>query len=463
MSRTTIEKPRNRTPVKATSGGIRNYRSALKYLNSLINFEQISPERYASKRNLSRSSRLMSALGHPQKRFKSVHIAGTKGKGSTATMLAEMLRSTGYLVGLYTSPHIMDIRERIVIDGKWISTADFAKSVAAVEAVTKKARVTDPTYFEILTAAAFHRFAEAEVEVAVVETGLGGRLDCTNVITPEVVGITGISYDHMQQLGSTLSEIAAEKAGIMKRGIPVVTVPQRAEVKETLSRVAAEVEAPLRVSNEDVAFSSRFEFSRTSGKHTRICFTTPISRYEHVQVPLLGDHQAVNCGLVLNIVDTLKGRGFKIDDQLAAAGLANVHLPGRMEMICEEPRILVDGAHNAASLDALVRAIGQNITYDSMVVLFGCQRHKDIPGMMRRLQLGADKVVFTGARIPQSADPTDLAAHYLEQCGKVAQVADDLEDALTIARSAVSRGDLICITGSFYLVAAAKRLLAKSL
>ncbi len=403
---------------------------------------------------------MLSALGNPHRSFKSVHIAGTKGKGSTATMLAEMLRGCGIKVGLYTSPHLLNIRERIVVDGKMISETAFAKAVAAVASVTAKAKVAEPTYFEVLTAAAFRHFAAEEVDLAVVEAGMGGRLDATNVITPEVVGLTSISRDHTLQLGDDLPSIAREKAAIIKKGTPVVSAPQRPNVKEVFQEVAEAVDAQLRFSNEGVDFSYRFEFSRSAGRHARICLTTPTSRFEHLQVPLLGVHQAANCSLALGIVDVLKTRGFSIDDQEAIAGLGNVRLPGRMQMICDDPRILVDGAHNAASIDALIRAIGQHIPYDSMIVIFGCQKDKDIPGILRRLQLGADKIIFVSAGSPRSADPTELAAEYTEHSGKMAQVAETLEEAMRIATSAITREDVICITGSFYLVAEAMRKFA---
>lgn len=407
--------------------------------------------------NLARMNRLLSALGNPHRSFKSIHIAGTKGKGSTATMLAEMLRASGFKVGLYTSPHLLSIRERIIVDGKMISESAFAKAVAAVVNITAKARVPKPTYFEVLTAAAFHYFVTTEVDIAVVETGLGGRLDATNVLSPEVIGLTSISRDHTLQLGEDLSSIAKEKAAIIKKRVPVVSAPQVASVKELIREAAAAVDAPLRFSNEEVDFSYRFEFSRSAGRHARICMTTATSRFEHVLVPLFGEHQATNCSVALNILDMLKSRGFTIDDQQAMSGLANVRLPGRMQIICEEPRILVDGAHNAASINALMRAAGQHIPYDSMIVIFGCHKDKDIPGMLRRLQLGADKMIFVSTGSPRSAEPAELAAQYTESSGKMAQVAETLEEAMRIAVSAITREDVICITGSFYLIAEAMR------
>ena len=402
-------------------------------------------------------ARLLSCLGNPHKQFRSAHIAGTKGKGSTATMLAEMLRACGLRVGLYTSPHLLDIRERIVVDGRMISESAFVRVVTAVARVAGRARVPEPTYFEVLTAAAFRYFAEEEVDIAVVETGMGGRLDSTNVLSPDVVGITSISYDHLAQLGTDLESIATEKAGIIKKGVTVLSAPQRPNVKEVIRQTAEAKNAPLRFSDEDVDFSYRFEFSRSIGRHARICMTTPTSRFEHLHVPLLGEHQAINCGLALGMLDALKSRGLPIDDQKAMEGLANVRLAGRMQILSEAPTILVDGAHNAASIDALMRAIGQNITYDSMVVIFGCNRDKDIAGMIRRIQLGADKIIFTGTGSPRTAEPAELAAEYTERSGKMAQVADTLDEAMHIALSAVTREDLICITGSFYLVAEALR------
>lgn len=459
MSRATISRPTRSSPkVSSSSQPPKTFRSAVNYLDSLTNYERVLRTQYTPANfGLSRMNRILSALGNPQRTFKTAHIAGTKGKGSTATMLAEMLRGCGLKVGLYTSPHLLDIRERIIVDGDKISESEFAKAVWGVARVTSRAKVSEPTYFEVLTAAAFRYFADEEVDIAVVETGLGGRLDATNVISPEVVGITSISFDHMAQLGPTLESIAREKAGVIKKGVTVISAPQRPNVKEVLREAAEATSASLKFADEDVEFSYRFEFSRDAGRHARICLTTAKSKFEHLHVPLQGEHQAVNCSVALRMLDVLKQRGLPIDDQRAMAGLDNVRLPGRMQMLCEDPRILIDGAHNAASIDALMRAIGQNITYDSMVVIFACHRDKDISGMIRRIQLGADKIIFTTSGSPRSAEPSELAAQYMEVSGKMAQVAPNLEESMHIALGAVTREDLICITGSFYLVAEAMR------
>jgi dihydrofolate synthase / folylpolyglutamate synthase len=439
------------------SGG---YTKSLRFLHTLSDYEHLRIVRYnAQNFDLERMRILLKKLGNPQDKFRSVHVAGTKGKGSTCHMIASMLEANGYKVGLYTSPHLIDIRERISINGTMISQHDFARIVRTIEPIALKAKPT-PTYFDALTAIAFQYFADHKVDIAIIETGLGGRLDSTNVLKPEITAITSISKDHMAQLGYTLPKIAEEKAGIFKAGVPALTVLQPPEVEAVLKRVADTVGAPFDVAGKTIEFSYRFESSRMLGPHNRICLTTPNSKFEHLAVPLLGEHQALNCGLALAVIDKLKQRGLPISDSKAMEGLAKTTLPGRMEMVSQIPRVVVDGAHNAASIDAMMRAIGQHVPYDSMVVIFGCCADKDVAGMLERITSGADKVIFTKVNSIRTADPEELAARYVEQFGKMAQVAHTLEEALSIANRAVSKEDLICITGSFYLVGEAKKYFA---
>ncbi|HSZ57362.1 MAG TPA: folylpolyglutamate synthase/dihydrofolate synthase family protein [Tepidisphaeraceae bacterium] len=436
------------------------YSKALRYLSSLSDFERLRIVRYNSQNfDLERMRTLLKRLGNPHDRFKSVHVAGTKGKGSTCAMIAAMLQACGYKVGLYTSPHLTDVRERIQINGEMISQAEFGRLARLAEPIVERMRPR-PTYFDAMTAIAFKYFADQEVDIAVIETGLGGRLDSTNVIKPEVTAITSISKDHMAQLGSTLAKIAEEKAGIFKAGIPALSVQQDPEADVVLKRIAQKNGTSLDVTGQTIEFSYRFESSRMQGPHNRVCLTTPLSKFEHLAVPLLGEHQAINCGLALSVIDRLKSRGFAISDAKAMEGLARTSVPGRMEILSQTPRVVVDGAHNAASLDAMLRAIGQHIPYDSMVIIFGCCADKDVPGMLERIAAGADKVIFTRVNSIRSSDPNELAARYVEQYGKMAQVADTLDDALAIANRAVTKEDLICISGSFYLVGEAKRLFA---
>ena len=439
----------------------RTYESALRYLFSQTDYEQMLRVRYNRDTfSLDRMRNLMKALGDPQKEIRTVHIAGTKGKGSTCTMLARMLQACGHKVGLYTSPHITDVRERIQINSEMITQAALTRLICRLEPFIETMIADKPTFFEIFTAMAFCHYLDEQVDVAVIETGLGGRLDSTNVLEPAVCGLTSISKDHMHQLGTTLSKIAAEKGGILKANVPAVSVPQVPEAKRVLKRIARDMKTPLMFTGEDIEFSYRVESSRTSGCHTRICLTTPRSRFEHLPVPLLGEHQALNCGLALALLDELKNQGMAIDDKAAVAGLAGVYLPGRMEMISQDPRILVDGAHNAASMHALMRAIGQHIPYDSMVMIFGCAADKDIEGMMSEIASGADKIIFTQAtNNPRAAKARELADLYEEATGRVGQVTECLGDALRVAQSAVSREDLICVCGSFCLVGEAKAIL----
>lgn len=439
----------------------RTYDAALRFLFSMTDYEQMLRVRYNRDTfSLDRMYSVLKKLGNPHEKLTAVHIAGTKGKGSTTAMLSEMLIACGLKVGVYTSPHIMDLRERIRINHELISQAALTRLICSIEPTIRRMGDDKPTFFEILTAMAFKYFADEGVNIAVVETGLGGRLDSTNVLKPAVCGLTSISMDHMHQLGPTIQAIATEKAGIFKRSVPAISVPQSPEVESVLKKAAKAVDTPLRFAGKDIDFSYRFESSRTAGPHTRVCLTTDTSRFEHLPVPLLGEHQALNCGLALALLDQLKAQGHKIDDGRAMEGLARTYLPGRMEMVCTDPRILADGAHNAASIAALMRAIGQNIPYDSMVVVFGCAVDKDIPGMMDQLTLGADKLIFTRSNSPRSCKPEDLRDAYEERSGKVAQVTQTVEEALAIARSAVSREDIICICGSFYVVGEAKALLA---
>ncbi len=447
--------------VKRQGKAFRMYEQALDYLFTKTDYEKQQKLRYnVTTFDLDRMNALLRNLGNPHNKIKSVHIAGTKGKGSTATMLARMMEANGYKVGLYTSPHVSTLHERIAVDSEMVTRKEFLGLMNRVQPILEKMANKNniPTFFEIMTAMAFMHFVDRKVDIAVIETGLGGRLDSTNVITPEVCGITSISIDHQNLLGPTLEHIAREKAGIIKKGIPIVTVPQDPAAMKVLKKQATLVKAPMTITGKDVDFSYRFESSREHGPHNRICVTTPTSKFEHLRVPLPGEHQALNCGLALTMLDALKNQGFEINDEKSIAGLSNVQMVGRMEMIFRDPRILVDAAHNAASIRALIAAIGQHVPYDSMIIIFGCNSDKDVRGMLTEIQYGADKVIFTRSNSPKAVWPQDLAEMYTEICGKMCQSTLSLTEALRVAQSAISREDLICITGSFYLVGQAKQM-----
>lgn len=451
-------KPSSAGPIDSSQ--ITNYTTALRWLYEHVDHERQRMVKYDQPTfNLDRMNKLLHLLGDPHEQLKIVHVAGTKGKGSTCAMVCSMLQACGYTVGSYSSPHLVDLRERITIDNHMIPYADCAdifKKIAELE--HKFGKQNQLTFFEIMTAAALVYFYEQAVDICVLETGLGGRLDCTNVVTPLVTAITGLSLDHTQLLGNTLPEIAREKAGIFKAGVPALTIAQEAEAFEVLEEVAQSVGTTLEVTGKELDFSYRFEANRELGPHTRVCLTTETSKFEHLPVPLKGEHQALNCGLALAVLDKLKAHGFELPIGQVIDGLAATDLPGRMETVLDRPRVMIDGAHNAASITALTKSLGAHVQYDSLVMIFGCGQDKDINGMLKQIALGADKIIFTRAKAnPRAEEPDDLMRRFNDLSPKMAQVAPSLEAALKLAARAVSREDLIVVTGSFYLAGEARK------
>lgn len=436
----------------------------LRFLYSRINVEMIRPKKVEPQVwKLDRMHALMGALDDPHRAFKSVHVAGSKGKGSVCEMLSAALVGCGLTTGLYTSPHIMDIRERIRLNSEHVSERDFVRLVSEVALAADgiKRRHGAATYFELLTAAAYLHFAQQAVDVGVIEVGLGGRLDSTNVITPEVTAITAIQLEHTQILGDTLDKIAREKAGIFKPGVPALTIPQQKPIIiDAFKDVAAKVNAPLAVLGTDIEYTARFEATTQHGPHMLISLTTPRSEFEHVTVPLKGEHQAANCGLVLAILDRLRERGLPIKERDAVSGLQRTRTQGRLEQVFAQPRIFVDGAHNPESIQALIKSLGAHLRYDSLIVIFGCAADKDVPSMLQKLAAGADKVIFTRAEHnARAADPKELLRRFGDHSQKMAQTAGSVKDAINIAAKAAGRDDLIVVTGSFYVAGEAKRLL----
>jgi dihydrofolate synthase/folylpolyglutamate synthase len=445
-------------------GAPEDFAGAVRWLTDRADVERMTPSRaVADAMKLDRMHALLAGLGDPHRAFRSVHVAGTKGKGSTCEMTAACLEGCGYAVGIYTSPHLVDVRERVRINRQMVPQDVFvrlAREVAGAEAALPES-AGEPTFFELITAMAFLHFAQEAVDVAVVEVGLGGRLDSTNVIVPEVCAVTSISLDHTQILGDTVEKIAAEKAGIFKPGVPAVVAPQKAPVIDVFRQAAGAVGAPLAVLGQDIDFSVRSDAGPGRSPRRFVTLSTPRTSYEHLPVPLLGEHQTVNCGLALALLDRLSERGFKVPEDRVTGGLATTVMPGRMEVLRTAPRVMLDGAHNAESVRSLIKSASAQITYESLVVVFGCAMDKDIDGMLRELALGADKIVFTRSQNARAADPRELSRRFGELSGKPGQVAPDLASALSLAKRAAQRDDLICITGSLYLVGEAKALAAK--
>ncbi len=475
MAKTAAPTKRNRKKTSSRSkstarsaprpGKLTTYHQAVRHLLDRIDLERARPARLPrSAFKLDRIRAMMRKLGDPQADLNLVHVAGSKGKGSVCHMVARGLEASGYTVGLYTSPHLVDVRERIQIGGDMISQAAFVElmnRVAKAEAAVRQ-RHGEPTFFEMLTAMAFCHFADQAVDVAVIETGLGGRLDATNIIDPLVAAVCGISLDHTQILGDTVDAIAREKAGIFKKSAPAITFRQSPEAMDALREIAESKGANFEIVGEDIEFSFRFEATPKVGPHTTVCLSTERSSFEHVTVPLPGEHQALNCGLALAILDRLRERGFEFDETTVIEGLAGLVIPGRMELAWTEPRILLDGAHNAVSLQALMRSIGAHVPYDSMVIIFGCAEDKDVDALLDQVSLGADKVIFTqAASNPRAVPAKTLQKRFHTLSGKMTQIAETLPDAIRLAARAVTRDDLICVTGSFYLVGEAKKFLAE--
>ncbi|MDP1661280.1 MAG: folylpolyglutamate synthase/dihydrofolate synthase family protein [Phycisphaerales bacterium] len=455
-------------PGRAAAAVIDSMAGASAYLGARVDLERVKPK--SSTRELYRLDRmreLLRVLGNPHENVRMVHVAGTKGKGSTCWMVSAMLEGCGYTVGLFTSPHLVDVRERIMVNRRPVSEEDFVRltrAVAEAAAVVEgPGGMGQTTYFELMTAMGFLHFAEQAVDAAVVEVGLGGLLDCTNVITPEVAAVATIGLDHTQILGETVEEIAAQKAGIYKAGVPALIVDQAAGVVETARRVAERVGAPLTVVGKDVDYSFRVEHppAGTGGWPTaRLSLTTRRWELEHVAVPLAGEHQAHNCALALSIVDALADRGFDLPVDSVLAGLATTKVPGRFEVVGQSPRVLLDGAHNADSVKALMKTIGQWLQYDALVVIFGCAADKDVGPMLRALSMGADKVIFTKAADNQrAADPAKLAKMFSDIDGKPAMHAPDLAAAVELAKRSLTSNDVLAVTGSLYLIGDAKRLM----
>ncbi len=344
-----------------------SYVEALKYIQGFTDFEvSQDPVQAATRFNLQRLARLCELAGTPQSRFKSLHVAGTKGKGSTAAMLDSILRAAGYRTGLFTSPHLHDFRERIRVNGALIGEQEMADAVARLQPLVDELHRRHPelgrlTTFEMITALAFVHFAERNVDFAVLETGLGGRLDATNVVEPLVAVITSISYDHTQVLGNTLEQIATEKAGIIKPGASVVCAPQEDEALAVVEATCRKRGARLALVGRDWTWEGANSSFQVAG---------PLGAYAPLSIPLLGIHQLVNATTAVAAIDALRWRGIEVAPEYIREGLENVCWPGRLEVLARQPLVVVDGAHNAdsARISTLTAILGRTSIYEKRVV-----------------------------------------------------------------------------------------------
>ena len=431
------------------------FQETLQYLYSFASYE-IVPASAAVPKNLKleRMPHLLAALGNPHQRFQAVHIAGTKGKGSTAAMIANILRAAGYRTGLYTSPHLHTFCERIRVDGKMISRAEVVAGIAKIKPII--AAIPNITTFEIITALAFDYFATHQVEIGVVEVGLGGRLDATNVITPRVSVITSISYDHTAILGDTLTKIAREKAGIIKPTVPVVSAAQTDEARLVIESTAQAHNVPLAMVSQDNSFQVVNEAYHVAADTRTLDGQRIIwshgDQAELLDLHLLGRHQIANATTVLAAIATLRAQGLTIASEAVQHGLHQVEWPGRFELLSRDPNVIVDGAHNADSAFQLVSTLRDFFPSAGLHFVFGSSNDKDIDGMLAELLPHAASFTITRAQTARAADPAHIA-QLAAQRGISATIAPDPMSALRAAQSRARLGDVVCATGSLYIVA----------
>ena len=431
-----------------------NYSQAEDYLNSFVNYEQIPGITYASSDyTLGHVEELLARMGNPQLAARTVHIAGTKGKGSVAAMIAQVLIRSGYKTGLYTSPHLHTLRERISVDGNLISEAEFVVAMDEVkpfiESMKQDATFRQLTYFEALTALAFAYFKKKRVDIQVLEVGLGGRLDATNVAKPEVCIITPISLDHTQILGNNLEEIAREKAGIIKLGCWVVLSPQPAEAASVINDICREKKAKVVRVGKDITWY------KTNGDlhHQSLVIEGRTNKYQ-VNIPLLGDFQLENAATAVAALEILAAEVFAISVTAIAEGLARVKWPGRFHIMQEDPIVLVDGAHNVASMRGLVSNVKKYFNYKRIFLVFGTSCDKDIAGIINELVALSRQVIVTQTEHSRAAPLSTLVAEFTKR-GIEPEIRETVTEAISRALYIADRRDIVCVTGSLFVVAEA--------
>ncbi|MEX0586830.1 MAG: Mur ligase family protein [Pirellulales bacterium] len=444
-----------------------SYNDALAFLYGRINYERQPMGAYREAHfKLDRMRELVARLGRPDAGQRIIHVAGTKGKGSTATMIAAILTAAGYRTGLYSSPHFHQIEERTAVDGRACSAAELVRLVErvrpAVEQLDAEAPGDEtghgrPTYFEVTTAMALLYFADQRTDATVLEVGLGGRLDSTNVCDTILSVITSISFDHMEQLGSTLAAIAREKAGIIKPGVPVISGVTGTEAARAIRRAAASAHSRLLELERD--FSYQYHAPRrveVSGCRPKIDFFSPPGTLGVAQVSLgmLGKHQGANAALALAAVDELRRQGFRIEERAVREGLAKARCPARIELLHRRPTVIVDVAHNVASAEALAEALDASFAPRRRVLLFAGTRHKDCAGMLRVLLPRFDDVIFTRYRLNPRSVPVEELRDAAAALGAArVRLCEDPLEAWRLARSLADDQTLICVTGSFFIAA----------
>ena len=432
-----------------------NYRQAEEYLNTFTNYEQIPGITYAgADYSLRHLEELLRRMGNPQLAARTIHIAGTKGKGSVAAMIAQVLTSSGYRTGSYTSPHFHTLRERIAIDGGLTPEDDFAAAMAEVkpliESMKQDISFRQLTYFEAFTALAFAYFQKRRVDFQVLEVGLGGRLDATNVVCqPSVCVITPISLDHTQILGNTLEKIAREKAGIIKPGCWAVISPQPPEAALAIADICRQKEAKLVQVGKDVTWR------KIGGdlQHQSLAIDGRTGKYQ-VSIPLLGDFQLENAATSVAALEILSSDSSDISAANIAQGLAQVRWFGRFQVLRQQPIVVIDGAHNVASMKRLVDNIKAYFPQKRILLVFGTSCDKDIPGITNELVSLSPQVIVTQASHSRAAPLAAVSAEFSNR-GIEPETRNTVAEAISRAISLASKTGVICVTGSLFVVAEA--------
>jgi len=430
-----------------------NYQQALDYIFSYTDYEKEPMPHDPAFYDLRRVEELLLRLGNPHLVAKSVHIAGTNGKGSVAAMVTAALTASGYRTGLYTSPHLNDLRERFRVNGEIITeaglTAVVEKLKPEVEAVNEEAVYGELTTFELLTVLGFAYFKLKGVDFQVLEVGMGGKYDATNVIQPEVCIITSISFDHTDVLGHSLAEITGEKVGIIKPGSMVVTSSQPTEVAQVIEKTCLARETGLVKVGSDVVwqslgFDSNRQLLRVQGK---------LGSYE-LSIPLLGYFQLENAATAVAALEVLAEKGFDISKESIINGLAQTSWPGRFQILSRHPLLVVDGAHNPDAAQKLRRSLAEYFDFDRAILVTGVSSDKDVAGIISGLAPIFDEVIATCSRHPRAMPPEQLATAFRKQ-GVEAQATESVAEALSLALNIAGSRGLVCVAGSLFVVAEA--------
>lgn len=434
------------------------YQSTLDYLYSFIDYSLTRQLRYSPEKfDLGRMFRLVEMLGSPHRQFPVIHVAGTKGKGSTCALIANVFQQAGYRVGLYISPHLVDFAERIQINRVPISHEQLVELVEQLKPCVEK--IERLTTFELTTAAAFLYFASEKVDIAVIEVGLGGRLDATNVVDPLVSVITSLSLDHMNVLGDTLEKIAAEKGGIIKSGKPLFVAPQKPTAIEVLRQIAAERHSPVTVVDEAYRITPlshslsgqtfEIQLAATGGKTSNI---------GQLYIPLIGRHQLDNALTAYAVLDHLRIQGWKLTQKDIQDGFASVTWPARFEVVHENPLVVVDSAHNLDSAEKLAQTMRDYLPEKPAVLIFGASEDKDVTGMFRALSPVVNRIIITRSIHPRAFDISELG-EIAKSYGIPVDVIQPLEAAIDRGLASLASNGVLLITGSIFIAAGAREYL----